>query len=76
MTMACNAFGDLPNLNDLKNNIFNVKSHKKIDFNNYLLLKKINFLRFWVMYISKNFFYYRRFVKNLISFHIHLISFL
>ncbi len=36
--MACNAFGDLPDLNDLKNKIFNVKSHKKIDFNNYLLL--------------------------------------
>jgi len=44
--MACNVFDDLPNLNDLKNNIFNVKSHKKIVFNNYLFLKKNFFFTF------------------------------
>ncbi len=46
MTTACNAFGDLPDLNDLKNNIFNVKSHKNIVFNNYLFLKKKFFFTF------------------------------
>jgi len=54
MTTACNAFGDLPELNDIKNNIFYVKSHKKIDFNNYLFKKK-KFLCLWVMFILKNF---------------------
>ncbi len=43
--MACNAFGDLPGLNDIKNKIFYVKSHKKIDFNNYLF-KKNKFFAF------------------------------
>ena len=33
-------------LNDLKNNIFNVESHKNIVFNNYLFLKKKFFFTF------------------------------